>query len=45
MADILLELPAFDQLFGPNIENKRAIRAAEHTVDLVDPNVAVWKLN
>lgn len=45
MADILLELPAFDQLFGPNIENKRAIRTAQHTLDLVDPNVAVWKLN
>ena len=41
MADILLELPAFDQLFGPNIENKRAIRTAQHTLDLVDPNVAV----
>ena len=40
MADILLELPAFDQLFGPNIENKRAIRTAQHTLDLVDPNVA-----
>lgn len=37
MADILLELPAFDQLFGPNIENKRAIRTAQHTLDLVDP--------
>ena len=45
MADILLELPAFDQLFGPNIENKLAIRTAQHTLDLVDPNVAVWKLN
>ena len=45
MADILLELPAFDQLFGPNIENERAIRTAQHTLDLVDPNVAVWKLN
>ena len=44
MADILLEFPAFDQLFGPNIENKRAIRTAQHTLDLVDPNVAVWKL-
>ena len=41
MANILLELPAFDQLFGPNIENKRAIRTAQHTLDLVDPNVAV----
>ena len=41
MADILLELHAFDQLFGPNIENKRAIRTAQHTLDLVDPNVAV----
>ena len=41
MADILLELPAFDQLFGPNIENKRAIRTAQHTLDLVDADVAV----
>ena len=42
MADILLELPAFDQLFGPNIENKRAIRTAQHTLDLVDADVAVF---
>ena len=42
MADILLELPAFDQLFGPNIENKRAVGRSQHTVDLVDADVAVF---
>ena len=41
VADILLKLPAFDQLFGSDIEDERAIRTAQHTIDLVDPNIAV----
>lgn len=41
MADILLELPAFDQLFCPDEQDEGAVGTAEHTVDLVDPNVAV----
>ena len=45
MADILLKLPAFDQLFCPNEQDEWAIRTVQHTLDLVDPNVAVWKLN
>ena len=42
MADILLKLPAFDQLFWPNEQDERAVGRAEHTVDLVDADVAVF---
>ena len=43
MADILLELPAFDQLFCPDEQDEWAVGAAEHTVDLVDADVAIAK--
>ena len=42
MADILLKLPAFDQLVRPNEQDKGAVGRAEHTVDLVDADVAVF---
>ena len=42
MADILLKLPAFDQLFCPDEQNEGAVGRAEHTVDLVDADVAVF---
>ena len=41
MADILLELPALDQLLCADEQDEGAVGAAEHTLDLVDPNVAV----
>ena len=41
MADILLELPALDQLLCADEQDEGAVGRAEHTVDLVDPNVAV----
>ena len=40
-AAILPELPAFDRLLGPNIKGGRAIWTAQHTLDPVDPNIAV----
>ena len=41
-ADILFKLPALYQLFRPDEQNERAVGAAEHTVDLVDADVAVF---
>ena len=42
-ADILFKIPALYQLFRPDEQNERAVGAAEHTVDLVDANVAVLR--
>ena len=40
-ADILFKLPALYQFFRPDEEDEGAVGAAEHTVDLVDADVAV----
>ena len=40
-ADVLFKLPALDQLFCPNEQDEGAVGRAEHTVDLVDADVAV----
>ena len=42
MADILLELPALDQLLCADEQDEGAVGRAEHTVDLVDADVAVF---
>ena len=42
LADVLFKLPALDQLFCPNEQDKGAVGRAEHTVDLVDADVAVF---
>lgn len=42
LADVLFKLPALDQLFRPNEQDEGAVGAAEHTVDLVDADVAVF---
>ena len=39
---MLFKLPALDQLFCPNEQDEGAVGAAEHTVDLVDADVAVF---
>ena len=41
MADILLELPALDQLLCADEQDEGAVGRAEHTLDLVDADVAV----
>ena len=41
-ADILFKIPALYQLFRPDEQNERAVGAAEHTVDLVDADIAVF---
>ena len=41
-ADVLFKLPALDQLFCPNEQDEGAVGRAEHTVDLVDADVAVF---
>lgn len=43
LADVLFRLPALDQFFRPDEQNERAVGAAEHTVDLVDADVAVLR--
>lgn len=43
LADVLFKLPALDQLFRPNEQHEGAVGAAEHTVDLVDADVAVLR--
>ena len=42
-ADALFKLPALDQLFRPDEQNKGAVGRSQHTVDLVDADVAVLK--
>ena len=42
MADILLELPAFDQFLCADEKHERAVGRSQHTVDLVDADVAVF---
>ena len=42
-ADILFKLPALYQFFRPDEEDEGAVGAAEHTVDLVDADVAVLR--
>ena len=41
LADVFFKLPTLDQLFRPNEQDKGAVGRAEHTVDLVDADVAV----
>ena len=41
-ADVLFKLPTLDQLFRPDEQDKGAVGRAEHTVDLVDADVAVF---
>ena len=41
-ADVLFKLPTLDQLFCADEQNKGAVGRAEHTVDLVDADVAVF---
>ena len=40
-ADILFKLPALDQLFRTDEQDEGTFGSAEHTVDLVDADVAV----
>ena len=42
LADVLFKLPALYQLFCPDKQDEWAVGAAEHTVDLVDTDVAVF---
>ena len=39
---MLFKLPTLDQLFCPNEQDEGAVGRAEHTVDLVDADVAVF---
>lgn len=41
LADVLFKLPTLDQLFCPNEEDEGAVGRSQHTVDLVDADVAV----
>ena len=41
-ADVLFKLPALYQFFRPDEQNEGAVGRAEHTVDLVDADVAVF---
>lgn len=41
-ADVLFKLPTLDQLFRPNEQDERAVGRSQHTVDLVDADVAVF---
>ena len=43
LADVLFKLPTLDQLFRPNEQDEGAVGAAEHTVDLVNADVAVLR--
>jgi len=43
LTDVLFKLPTLGQLFRPNEQDKWAVGAAEHTVDLVDADVAVLR--
>ena len=43
MADVLFKLPALDQLLCADEQHEGAVGRAEHTVDLVDADVAVLR--
>ena len=43
MADVLFKLPALDQLFCPDEQDEGAVGRSQHTVDLVDADVAVLR--
>ena len=42
-ADVLFKLPALDQLFCPDEQDEGAVGRSQHTVDLVDADVAVLR--
>ena len=42
LADVLFKLPTLDQLFRTNEQDEGALGSTEHTVDLVDADVAVF---
>ena len=42
LADIVLKFLPFDKLFRPDEQNEGAVGAAEHTVDLVDADIALF---
>ena len=41
-ADVLFKLPALDLLFRPDEQNEGAVGRSQHTVNLVDADVAVF---
>ena len=43
LADIVLKFLPFDKLFRPNEQNEGAVGRSQHTVDLVDADVAVLR--
>ena len=42
LADIVLKFLPFDKLFRPDEQNEGAVGRSQHTVDLVDADVAVF---
>ena len=40
---MLFKLPTLDQLFRPDEQNEGAVGRSQHTVDLVDADVAVLR--
>ena len=43
LADIVLKFLPFDKLFRPDEQNEGAVGRSQHTVDLVDADVAVLR--
>ena len=41
-ADVLFKLPALYQLFRPDEQHEEAVGHSQHTVDLVDADIAVF---
>ena len=42
LTDVLFKLPALHQLFRPDEQDEGAVGHSQHTVDLVDADVAVF---
>ena len=40
--NVIFKLPVFDRFFCPDKKDKRTIWCAQHTVDFIDADVAVF---